>query len=99
MQSADIKLVLPLAALFVAFFVAPLCVLIALSLSTDARMHELTAAHYVKFFTDSFNYSILWATHPARREGDAAVPAVRLSDRLDLPRAPARAGRRCCCSW
>jgi putative spermidine/putrescine transport system permease protein len=62
MQSADIKLVLPLAALFAAFFVAPLCVLFALSLSTDAEMHAFTAAHYVKFFTDAFNYSILWAT-------------------------------------
>jgi putative spermidine/putrescine transport system permease protein len=62
MQSADLKLVLPLAALFVAFFVAPLCVLIALSLSTDAEMHAFTAASYVKFFTDAFNYSILWAT-------------------------------------
>ena len=62
MNSADIKLVLPLAALFVAFFVAPLCVLIALSLSTDAEMHAFTAASYVKFFTDAFNYSILWAT-------------------------------------
>jgi putative spermidine/putrescine transport system permease protein len=62
MQSADIKLVLPLAALFAAFFVAPLCVLIALSLSTDAEMHAFTVASYVKFFTDAFNYSILWAT-------------------------------------
>ena len=62
MQSGDLKLVLPLAALFAAFFVAPLCVLVALSLSTDAEMHGLTAAHYVKFFTDAFNYSILWAT-------------------------------------
>ena len=62
MHSTDIKLVLPLAAVFVAFFVAPLCVLIALSLSTDAEMHAFTAASYVKFFTDAFNYSILWAT-------------------------------------
>src|SRR5947209_234139 len=62
MQSADLKLVLPLAALFAAFFVAPLCVLIALSLSTDAEMHAFTAASYVKFFTDAFNYAILWST-------------------------------------
>src|SRR5207344_3572431 len=62
MHSADVKLVLPLAALFAAAFVAPLCVLIALSLSTDAEMHAFTAASYVKFFTDAFNYSILWAT-------------------------------------
>ena len=62
MHSADLKLLLPLTALFAACFVAPLCVLIALSLSTDAEMHGLTAAHYVKFFTDAFNYSILWNT-------------------------------------
>jgi putative spermidine/putrescine transport system permease protein len=62
MQTGDIKLVLPLAALFAGFFLAPLCVLVILSLSTDAEMHAFTAAHYVKFFTDAFNYSILWAT-------------------------------------
>ena len=62
MKSHDLKLVLPLAALFAAFFLAPLCVLIALSLSTDAEMHAFTGAHYVKFFTDAFNYSILWST-------------------------------------
>src|SRR6266849_5999542 len=62
MQSHDLKLVLPLAALFAAFFLAPLCVLIALSLSTDAEMHAFTGAHYAKFFTDAFNYSILWST-------------------------------------
>src|SRR5882672_1695424 len=62
MHSADLKLVLPLTALFAACFVAPLCVLVALSLSTDAEMHKLTAEHYVKFFTDAFNYSILWST-------------------------------------
>jgi putative spermidine/putrescine transport system permease protein len=62
MNSADIKLVLPLTALFAAFFIAPLCVLIVLSLSTDSAMKGLTGANYVKFFTDSFNYSILWNT-------------------------------------
>src|SRR6266849_910384 len=62
MQSHDLKLVLPLAALFAAFFLAPLCVLIVLSISTDAEMHKLTAEHYLKFFTDAFNYSILWST-------------------------------------
>jgi putative spermidine/putrescine transport system permease protein len=62
MHATDIKLVLPLAAVFAACFVAPLCVLIALSLSTDAEMQAFTVASYVKFFTDAFNYSILWAT-------------------------------------
>ena len=53
---------LPLAALFVAFFVAPLVVLIALSLHGEAAMRTWTFANYAKFFGDSFNYSILWET-------------------------------------
>jgi len=55
-------LVLPLAALFVAFFIAPLVILVALSLSTDANIAAFTSANYVKFFTDSFNYAILFET-------------------------------------
>jgi putative spermidine/putrescine transport system permease protein len=62
MQSSDLKLVLPLAALFAVCFAAPLLVLIAMSLAGDAGMHSLTFEHYVKFFTDAFNYSILWNT-------------------------------------
>jgi len=62
MTKDDSPLVLPLAALFVAFFVAPLCVLVALSLSKDANIASFTTASYVKFFTDSFNYSILFET-------------------------------------
>ncbi len=61
-MSTDSRLVVPLAALFVAFFVAPLVVLIVLSLHSDAAMTAWTVGHYVKFFTDPFNYSILWAT-------------------------------------
>jgi len=61
-NTADLKLVLPLTALFAVFFIAPLCILIVMSLSTDAEMHAFTAANYVKFFTDAFNYSILWST-------------------------------------
>ena len=53
---------LPLAALFVAFFVAPLIVLLALSLNADTATATWTAANYVKFFADRFNYSILWDT-------------------------------------
>jgi putative spermidine/putrescine transport system permease protein len=56
------QLALPLAAFFVAFFVAPLAVLVALSVHADPEFKSLTFAHYLKFFTDSFNYSILWAT-------------------------------------
>jgi putative spermidine/putrescine transport system permease protein len=55
-------LALPLAALFVAFFIAPLCILVALSLHGEAAMRTWTLANYTKFFTDSFNYSILWQT-------------------------------------
>src|SRR6478752_2493412 len=58
----DSPLVLPLAALFVAFFVAPLFVLIALSLSTDTNLAAFTAANYLKFFGDRFNYAILFET-------------------------------------
>ena len=62
MRVAESRLVLPLAALFVAFFVAPLVVLIALSLHGEAAMRTWTAANYVKFFGDPFNYSILLET-------------------------------------
>lgn len=62
MNIAESKLVLPLAALFIAFFVAPLCILVLLSLHGEAAMRTWTLANYVKFFTDSFNYSILWET-------------------------------------
>src|ERR1043166_8604273 len=61
-NGAESRLVLPLAALFVAFFIAPLVILVALSLSTDANIAAFTSANYVKFFTDSFNYAILFET-------------------------------------
>jgi putative spermidine/putrescine transport system permease protein len=61
-NGGESKLALPLAALFVAFFIAPLVVLIALSLHAEAAMRTWTFANYVRFFTDSFNYSILWET-------------------------------------
>jgi len=59
---AESRLALPLAALFVAFFVAPLAILIILSLHGEAAMRTWTFANYIKFFTDSFNYSILFET-------------------------------------
>src|SRR5438105_163104 len=61
-KSDESPLVLPLAALFVAFFIAPLLVLVALSFSTDANIAAFSSANYVKFFTDSFNYAILFET-------------------------------------
>jgi putative spermidine/putrescine transport system permease protein len=61
-QASDSKLVLPLAALFVAFFVAPLIVLLALSLHGEAAMRSWTFANYVTFFGDAYHTSILWQT-------------------------------------
>ena len=62
MKFRESQLALPLAALFVAFFVAPLLVLIGLSLSGEPELEALSLQQYVKFFTDRFNYSILWST-------------------------------------
>jgi putative spermidine/putrescine transport system permease protein len=59
MTASGSRLALPLAALFVAFFVAPLLVLLALSLHDDVTMRTWTIGNYAKFFTDRFNYSIL----------------------------------------
>src|SRR5450631_681440 len=59
MTASGSRLALPLAALFIAFFVAPLAVLLVLSLHSDVAMKTWTFANYAKFFTDPFNYSIL----------------------------------------
>jgi putative spermidine/putrescine transport system permease protein len=61
-SASDSPLVLPLAALFVAFFIAPLCILIALSLSGEAAMRTHTLKNYLTFFSDAYHYSILWQT-------------------------------------
>jgi putative spermidine/putrescine transport system permease protein len=58
----DFPLTLPLAALFVVFFVAPFCVLLALSLQADADVRTFSLAQYAKFFGDTFNLGILWST-------------------------------------
>jgi len=55
-------LALPLAALFIVCFVAPFCVLLALSLHADAQARAFSVAQYAKFFGDTFNLSILWST-------------------------------------
>jgi putative spermidine/putrescine transport system permease protein len=62
MNPSESKLILPLAAIFAVFFVAPLFVLLVLSLHEDVAMRTWTLGHYVKFFTDPFNYSILTDT-------------------------------------
>jgi putative spermidine/putrescine transport system permease protein len=58
-HSPSLKLLLPLAALFIAFFLAPLLVLLILSLHGEIAMTAWTLENYIKFFTDRFNYSIL----------------------------------------
>src|SRR5262249_39938752 len=55
-------LALPLAACFVACFVAPLCVLVAVSLYAEPEMKTLSLVQYARFFRDAFNMSILWGT-------------------------------------
>src|SRR5258707_11549710 len=60
MTSSPTPLMLPLAAVFVAFFAAPLIVLLALSFHADTATATWTAANHAKFFDDRFNYSILW---------------------------------------
>ena len=59
MLTLENRLVLPLAAIFVVCFIAPLGVLIMLSLSADQTIRPATLAHYVKFFSDPFNLGIL----------------------------------------
>ena len=62
MKVAESRLAFPLAALFVAFFVAPLAILVLLSLHGEAAMRTWTLANYAKFLIDPFNYSILFET-------------------------------------
>jgi putative spermidine/putrescine transport system permease protein len=59
MGASDSSLALPLAALFLAFFIAPLFVLFMLSLHGEVAMTSWTVSNYVSFFTDRFSYSIL----------------------------------------
>lgn len=56
------RLTLPLAALFAAGFVAPLCVLVVLSLAVEQGSGGLTLSHYGDFLGDRFNLSILLET-------------------------------------
>jgi putative spermidine/putrescine transport system permease protein len=55
-------LALPLTALFAAFFVAPLVVLVGLSLTPRQGEAGLTLSHYTTFFGDRFHLSILGET-------------------------------------
>ena len=59
---AEPALALPLLAFFIVAFLAPLCVLIGVSLFAEPEMKTFSAAQYVKFLGDTFNLSILWGT-------------------------------------
>src|SRR5919204_3678343 len=61
-RAAEWKLALPLAVLMAAFFVAPLAVLVAMSLHADGDARALTLAQYVKFLGETFNLRILGDT-------------------------------------
>jgi putative spermidine/putrescine transport system permease protein len=62
LMRSDAPLALPLATFFVVCFVAPLCVLVGVSLFAEPEMRTFSVQQYVRFFTDSFNLSILWGT-------------------------------------
>jgi putative spermidine/putrescine transport system permease protein len=62
LKEPEWPLALPLAALFVVFFVAPLVILVGVSLYGEPTMKTLSIAQYAKFFGDVFNLSILWST-------------------------------------
>ena len=55
----DIKLALPLALFFLVFFLAPLAILIFVSLHTDASMQAMGLTQYAKFLGDPFSLSVL----------------------------------------
>jgi putative spermidine/putrescine transport system permease protein len=55
----DLKLALPLAAFFAAFFLAPLLILIYVSLHTDSSMAAMGLTQYAKFLLDPFSLSVL----------------------------------------
>jgi len=59
MGASNSPLALPLAAVFTVCFVAPLFVLLVLSLHGDVAMTNWSLLNYLSFFTDRFSYSIL----------------------------------------
>ncbi len=58
----DLKLALPLAAFFGVFFLAPLAILIFVSLHVDPEMSRMGLTQYVKFLTDPFSLAVLGGT-------------------------------------
>jgi len=61
-RGGDWPLVLPLALFFAVFVFAPLALLGAVSLYSDATLSRLGVAQYVKFLTDGFNLGVLGQT-------------------------------------
>jgi putative spermidine/putrescine transport system permease protein len=61
-RAPEWTLALPLAAFMIAFFVAPLAVLIAMSLHGEADSGTWSVAQYTKFMGDGFNLRILGET-------------------------------------
>jgi putative spermidine/putrescine transport system permease protein len=57
--SYDLKLALPLALFFAAFFLAPLLILIFVSLHTDTSMARMGLTQYAKFLLDPFSLGVL----------------------------------------
>jgi len=56
------RLALPLAIFFAAFFVAPLAIMAAISLTAEADRSFAGGEHYVKFFSDALSRGALTAT-------------------------------------
>lgn len=60
--SYDLKLALPLAAFFAAFFLAPLLILVLVSLYTDTSMTGMGLTQYARFLLDPFSLRVLGHT-------------------------------------
>ncbi len=58
----ELKLALPLALFFCAFFLAPLAILFFVSLHTDPSMSKMGVAQYWKFLSDPFSIGVLLRT-------------------------------------
>ncbi len=58
----ELKLATPLAAFFVLFFVAPLLILLYVSLQADPGMTRMTAAQFGRFLLDPFSLGVLLRT-------------------------------------
>jgi len=58
----DLKLALPLAAFFAVFFLAPLAILIFVSLHTDPSMTRMGLTQYARFLLDPFSLQVLGNT-------------------------------------